>query len=130
RVSSFTLLLSGIAINSMCSAMILFLHNIAGFMQSFSITRWMAGGIDTVDYSTLAWLAALVGPVVAVALYHGPSGNLIAVGEEWAAARGVSVKALLFMGYIAGSVLTAPVTAITGPIGFVDLLCRMHCASW
>ena len=121
-VSSFTLLLAGIAINSMCGAVILFLHNIAGFMQSFSITRWMAGGIDAVEYSTLAWLAALVMPVVAVVLYHGPSWNLIAVGEEWAAARGVSVKALLFLGYIAGSVLTAPVTGITGPIGFVDLI--------
>jgi iron complex transport system permease protein len=50
------------------------------------------------------------------------SWNLLAVGEEWAAARGVRVRVLLFTGYIAASVLTAPITAVTGPIGFVGLI--------
>ena len=50
----------GIAINSMCMALILFVHSIAGLTQSFSITRWMMGGIDAVEYCTLAWLALLV----------------------------------------------------------------------
>ena len=48
--------------------------------------------------------------------------NLLAVGEEWAAARGVSVKRTLFTGYVAGSILTGAITAITGPIGFVGLI--------
>jgi len=122
RMSSFTLLLAGIAINSMCSALILFVHSLAGFSQSFSITRWMMGGIDAVSYSTLAWLLLLVGPAAAIVLYRGVAWNLMAVSEDWAAARGVSVKTLLFTGYVAGSVLTAPVTAITGPIGFVGLI--------
>ena len=122
RMSSFTLLLAGIALNSMCSAMILFIHSIAGLTQSFSITRWMMGGIDAVDYSTLGWLAVLVLPTVAVVLAKGPAWNLMAVGEDWAAARGVSVRALLLTGYIAGALLTAPVTAITGPIGFFGLI--------
>jgi iron complex transport system permease protein len=122
RMSSFTLLLAGIAINSMCGALILFVHNIAGLTQSFSISRWMMGGIDAVEYSTLAWLSLLTAPAVAVVLYRGFAWNLMAVGEEWAAARGASVRELLFTGFIAGSVLTAPVTAVTGPIGFVGLI--------
>src|SRR5439155_8682314 len=116
------LLLAGIVINSMCSALILFVHSLAGFSQSFSITRWMMGGIDAVSYSTLAWLLLLVRPAAAIVLYRGVAWNLMAVSEDWAAARGVSVKTLLFTGYVAGSVLTAPVTAITGPIGFVGLI--------
>jgi iron complex transport system permease protein len=122
RMSSFTLLLAGIAINSMCSAVILFLHSIAGLTQSFSIARWMMGGIDAVEYSTLGWLALVVMPAVAVVLWRGPDWNLMAVGEEWAAARGVSVNGLLLTGFVAGALLTAPVTAITGPIGFVGLI--------
>ena len=58
----------------------------------------------------------------AVVLARGPAWNLMAVGEDWAAARGVSVKGLLLTGYVAGALLTAPVTAITGPIGFVGLI--------
>jgi iron complex transport system permease protein len=44
------------------------------------------------------------------------------VGEEWAQARGASPHRLLWTGYLAGSLLTAVVTAITGPIGFVGLI--------
>jgi iron complex transport system permease protein len=122
RTSSFMLLLAGIAINSICSALILFVHSMAGFSQSFSILRWMMGGIDAVDYSTLGWLLLLILPASAVVIWRGLEWNLLAVGEEWAAARGVSVKPLLLTGYIAASVLTAPVTAVTGPIGFVGLI--------
>jgi iron complex transport system permease protein len=122
RMSSFTLLLAGIAINSMCSAMILFVHSVAGLTQSFSVARWMMGGMDAVEYSTLGWLALTILPATAVVLARGTSWNLMAVGEDWAAARGVSVKGLLLTGYLAGALLTAPVTAVTGPIGFVGLI--------
>jgi iron complex transport system permease protein len=122
RMSSFTLLLAGIAINSMCSAMILFVHSIAGFTQSFSVARWMMGGMDAVEYSALGWLSLAILPAVAVVLANGTSWNLMAVGEDWAAARGVSVRKLLLLGYLAGALLTAPVTAVTGPIGFVGLI--------
>jgi len=122
RMSSFTLLLAGIAINSMCSAMILFVHSIAGLTQSFAVARWMMGGIDSVDYATLGWLALVIFPTAAIVFARGTSWNLMAVGEDWAAARGVSVKSLLLTGYLAGALLTAPVTAVTGPIGFVGLI--------
>src|SRR5262249_9411159 len=46
RMSSFTLLLTGVAVNSMCLALIEFVHSFAGFAQSFSISRWLMGGID------------------------------------------------------------------------------------
>ncbi len=122
RMSSFTLLLAGIAINSMCSAMILFVHSIAGLTQSFSVARWMMGGIDSVEYSTLGWLSLVILPTAAALIWRGVSWNLMAVGEDWAAGRGVSVKALLLTGYLGGALLEAPVTAVTGPIGFVGLI--------
>jgi iron complex transport system permease protein len=122
RTSSLTLLLAGIAINSICSALILFVHSIAGFSQSFSIVRWLMGGISPPEYSTLGWLLLVIAPAVAVVIWRGAAWNLMTVGEEWAAARGVSVKLMLLTGYIAASVLTASVTALTGPIGFVGLI--------
>src|SRR5579885_2308143 len=44
RLSSFTLLLAGVTMNSMSFAVILFLHNLANFSQSFAISRWLMGG--------------------------------------------------------------------------------------
>lgn len=122
RMSSFTLLLSGVTINSMCLALILFLHYLANFGQSFAIVRWLVGGIDTVEYSTLAWLAAAILPAIFYVCVRARDWNLLAVGEDWAEARGVPVAQLTVIGYLAGSFITGSVTALTGPIGFVGLI--------
>ena len=122
RMSSFTLLLSGVTINSMCMAFILFLHYLAPFQQSFSIVRWLMGGVDSVEYSVLAVVAMAIAPAVAVAIIMSRGLNLLAVGEEWAAARGISVRAAATTAYLLGSFLTGVVTAMTGPIGFVGLI--------
>lgn len=122
RMSSFTLLLSGVTINSFCLAAILLLQNFATFGQSFAIVRWLMGGIDSEDYSTLFWLAAASLPVLAFVLWKAREWNLLSVGEDWAAARGVHVSRLIMAGFLCGSFLTAIVTALTGPIGFVGLI--------
>jgi iron complex transport system permease protein len=122
RVSSFTLLLSGITINGIVMSVIMLLHNLASVQQSFAIVHWLMGNIDPVGKPTLAALAAIVLPVSFWLCLRARHWNLIAVGEEWAAARGASPRRLLLEGYIAGSALTAALTAITGPIGFVGLV--------
>jgi iron complex transport system permease protein len=122
RMSSFTLLLAGVTINSICLACILFLQYLADFGQSFAIVRWLLGGIEAVEYSTLAWLAAVVIPFVVYLVWKSRDWNLLAVGEEWAAARGVSTSRLMLTGYLMGSFVIGSVTALTGPIGFVGLI--------
>lgn len=122
RLSSFTLLLAGVTINSMGLALILFLHNLANFSQSFAISRWLMGGIDAVGYSTLGGLAVGIVPVVGLVFARSRDWNLLAVGEDWAAARGVATSRLMVTGYLAGSFLAGSITAFTGPIAFVGLI--------
>ncbi len=122
RMSSFTLLLAGVTTNSICSASILFLHNLAEFSQSFAALRWLMGSIEPVEYTTIAWLAAVVLAATVYAFARARDWNLLAVGEEWAAARGVSASRLILSGFIAGSLLTGTITAVTGPIGFLGLI--------
>jgi iron complex transport system permease protein len=116
RLSSFTLLLAGVTINSICFGLILFLHNLASFTQSFAISRWLMGGIDAVDYTTLSWITAAVVPLVGLTVWRARDWNLLAVGEEWAIARGVPAAKFTVAGYVAGSLMTGLVTALTGPI--------------
>jgi iron complex transport system permease protein len=122
RLSSFTLLLAGVSINSIAMASILFLHNVATFSQSFAITRWLMGGLDSLSYRTIAFLAAGMLPVCFFVFWRARDWNLMAVGEEWAAARGVSSSRLMVGGYIAGSLMAGTITAFTGPIGFIGLI--------
>ncbi len=122
RLSSFTLLLAGVTVNSIAMAIILFLHNMADFGQSFAILRWLMGGIEMVEYTTLAWLAALEAAVLGYLLLRARQWNLLAIGEQWAEARGVATGRLLVGGFLAGSAVTGAVTALTGPIGFLGLM--------
>lgn len=120
--SSFTLLLAGITINSMCVAIMLFLQSVTTLGRSLAITRWLMGGVDSVEYRTLALLSLFVIPASGLLIWRARDWNLLAVGRDWAAAKGLDSRARLRLGYVAGSVLAGSVTAITGPIGFAGLI--------
>lgn len=122
RISSFTLLLSGVTVNSICLAMILFLQSSTTFGRSLMIMRWLMGGIESEDYSTLVWLAVLIVPSCLLIFTRSRDWNLMSIGDDWAATRGVSVQRSVLMGFLAGSLLTGSITAFTGPIGFVGLI--------
>ncbi len=122
RLSAFTMLLTGIAVNSVCAAGILILSSFAGLVRSFSISRWLIGSVDSVSYSSLVALWVVVGVGGVFILSQARSWNLLAVGEQWAVSRGVRVGRLMGTGYVAGSVLVAGAIALTGPIGFVGLI--------
>jgi ABC-type Fe3+-siderophore transport system permease subunit len=122
RVSSFGLLLSGLAANSVCSALIIVILGLTGSAQSFSISHWLIGSLDSVDYAALAVFLLVVALSAVVVIRQAKAWNLMAVDPSWAATRGANVTSLTLIGYGAGSVLTAATVALTGPIGFVGLV--------
>ncbi|MCU1328711.1 MAG: fhuB [Bryobacterales bacterium] len=129
-ISSVGLLLSGVTINIMCGATIVFIASMVGFLKSFAVAHWLMGGLDAPEYSTLAWLTALLTPVCLVVFWHGREWNLLAVGDTWATTRGLSTSRLLLIGCVAGSLLTGAVTALTGPIAFVGLIVPHALRMW
>ena len=80
------------------------------------------GGIESMPYNTLAILAAGVAVGVGIAVVKSNQLNLLSVGEDWAATRGVHLSSLMLICYLLGSFLTASITALTGPIGFIGLI--------
>jgi ABC-type Fe3+-siderophore transport system permease subunit len=121
-VSVSGLLLAGIAINSVCGALILLVLGLSGVSQSFAISRWLIGSLDAVEYPTLLVYVAIITIISVAVIRQARQWNLLAVGEAWAATRGAHVTRSLVAGYVAGSVLAATTVAITGPIGFVGLV--------
>lgn len=122
KVATYTLLLAGITINALCVALILFLQNVTSLGRSLAITRWLMGGVDSVPYPTLGVLAMMVLPPAALVLWRAKDWNLLAVGVDWAAAKGLDVRTSLRWGYALGSMLAGAITAVTGPIGFAGLI--------
>ncbi|MEQ1945996.1 MAG: iron ABC transporter permease [Bryobacteraceae bacterium] len=121
-LSAHALILAGVSLTSVCSALITVLHSYAGFSQSFSISSWLIGGIEAVNHQTLALFAAAVVPVWVLLVWHAPAWNLLSFGETWAEARGLPVRKFSLIGYLAGSWLAALTVSLTGPIGFIGLL--------
>ena len=122
QVTSHGLLLSGLAANSVCSALILVIHGLVGESQLFSIARWLIGSVDAIDYDALAVFVAVVLIASAFVVGEARAWNLMAVDPSWAATRGARVTRLTLGAYGAGAVLTAATVALTGPIGFVGLI--------
>lgn len=122
EISAFSLLLTGIAVNSVCAACIIVLGGFAGMSRTFSIARWLIGSVDSTSFTSLCVLSVVVLVLAVLIVSQARSWNLLAVGDQWAASRGVHVPALLRTGYLAGSVLVAGAIALTGPIGFVGLI--------
>lgn len=122
RMSSFGLLLAGVATNSVCSAVILLIHSTSGVSESLAISRWLIGSLDAIGYTVLAGLVATIAVGSWAILAHARSWNALAVGEAWAATRGTDVQRLMNVGYVSGSLLVAATVAFTGPIGFIGLV--------
>lgn len=117
-----TLLLAGVTLNLVFSAIVLILLYASSFTQSFMMLRWMMGSLDGIDYSKLISIAPLVLSAIGVLLWNAAALNPLTAGEEWASSRGVNVRRLMKIGYFTGSLLTGAVTAFSGPIGFVGLI--------
>jgi len=122
RLSSFSLLLSGLAANSVCSALIIVIYGLVSETRSFSISRWLIGSLDAIHDPALGAFAGVVAISSGLVIRQAKSWNLMAVDPSWAATRGARVTRLTMSGYAAGSLLTAVTVALTGPIGFVGLV--------
>ena len=47
------LLLAGVTANFFFASLVMFIHYLADFSQSFTIIRWLMGGLDITDYKTI-----------------------------------------------------------------------------
>ena len=122
QLSGVRLLLSGIALNSICLAFILLINSVVRDRRSISITQWLLGSVDAVSYQALFVFGFVVLFTSTVVIVQARGWNLLAIGESWAGSRGADLGRLTMIGYCCGSILTAGSIALTGPIGFVGLI--------
>jgi iron complex transport system permease protein len=121
-VPTFTLILTGVTLNFIFFAVMMFIHYAANFSQSYLMTRWTMGALDTADMRTVLGAAPFVMICFVVLTWMAAQLNPLSAGEEWAASHGVDVARVRKVAYFVGSILTGAVTAFSGPIGFVGLI--------
>ena len=116
------LLLAGVTANFFFASMVMFIHYMSDFTQSFQIVRWLMGGLDITDYQTVWSICPFVIVGIGGLIYVSRDMNLISAGVQSAMSRGVDVVRTQKIGFILASLITGTVVAISGPIGFVGLI--------
>lgn len=121
-LSTNVLLLAGVTLNSFFSALILFVQYLSDFTQSFRAVRWMMGDLDVGNYSPiLAALPFLIGAFAVFAMLPRTL-NLLTMGEDVAAARGVEVTSAQRWAFLSASLATGAAVSLGGPIGFIGII--------
>jgi iron complex transport system permease protein len=116
------LLLAGVTANFFFASMVMFIHYMADFSQSFQIIRWLMGGLDITDYRTVWSILPMIVLGIGGLIFVSRDMNLISAGAQSAMSRGVDVAKTQKIGFILASLITGTVVAISGPIGFVGLI--------
>lgn len=121
-LSTHVLLLAGVTLNAFFSALILFVQYIADQSQTVRTVRWLMGDLDIAAYGPI--LGAVPFTLVAfVAFAWLPrSLNLLAVGTDAAAARGVDVLGAQRIAFFSASLATGAAVSLGGPIGFIGIV--------
>jgi iron complex transport system permease protein len=124
HLPTHTLLLAGVALTYVFSALILAIQYTATPSDAARILRWLVGSVETgVNYW---WPHAIVGTAVLLGLCVlvplGRAFNAMAGGAEAAAGVGVDVAGTVRKSYVAASLMVGVIVAFAGPIGFVGLL--------
>jgi iron complex transport system permease protein len=116
-----TLLLAGIAIGSLFSALVSGMLYFAGEQLS-GIVFWMMGGLNNAKWDqVLISIAPMVlGSAVIMALSRDL--NAMMVGEEQAGNLGINVNQVRLVLLLAASLVTAMAVSVSGVIGFVGLI--------
>lgn len=122
RTSVPTMLLAGIALAAIASALIGMLIYMSNDQQLRDINFWMLGSLSGATWTKLSALAPLTIIVAVIGFLIANGLNAIALGEAEARHLGVSVQHMKRLAIVAVAAAVGAAVAFTGTIGFVGLI--------
>jgi iron complex transport system permease protein len=123
-VPVYTLLLSGVIVNSVGSSLLLFLAqtSIARNRDFQGVLWWLFGSLQIFDPVLLGIAGAAILLGILLAVFFARDMNVLSIGEEPAAHLGVRVERTKTLLFVVASLMTGASVAVSGMIGFVGLI--------
>jgi len=121
-LSPLILILTGVTVSLLFSSLILFVHYLADFTETYRMIRWLMGGLQIIGWEYSLVLLPFVLLVFAYLYRQATALNILSSGDEMALSKGVDVLKLQRVIFFSGSALTGLVVAFAGPIGFIGLI--------
>ncbi|SOC90515.1 iron complex transport system permease protein [Rhizobium sp. AN5] len=118
---SFRLIVIGIGISAMLSALNAWMIRQADLKVAMSAAIWAAGSLNGLGFEQVRPVLLMLAAIIPFVLVITRPMLQLELGDETATASGIHVNRLRLFLMICGVALTAIVTAAAGPIAFVSL---------
>jgi iron complex transport system permease protein len=123
KMSTVKLVLAGVVISALCTAIMNFIITIASDTEGIqSVVFWMMGSLAPLTWDSLPLLAIVLAVATAFFIITSRILNTLLLGDEAAITLGINIIAWRRTFLVAASLLTAALVATCGIIGFVGLI--------
>ncbi|MBU2971962.1 iron ABC transporter permease [Pseudoalteromonas sp. C2R02] len=122
QYSSAALILSGISLTTLISALTSWLIFYSENEQLRTFNLWMLGSFEHVTYAQIIFISVIAIVCSVVAVYKSSDLNLLYLGDQNASLYGVKVNKLRKYMLVVASALAACAVALGGVIAFIGLL--------
>ena len=122
RLPVHSVLLAGVILNAIFSALIMFVTSIMEPNRSFSMMAWLMGSLTAPSEQTLLALSAYL--AICLGLLFGQVSvlNIMTLGEEPARSLGVDIERVKRNILMTTALVTGAVVSVSGMIGFIGMV--------
>ncbi|MEQ1657034.1 MAG: iron ABC transporter permease [Nitrospira sp.] len=122
RLPVHSLLLAGVILNAILTALIMFITSIMEPNRSAGLMAWLMGSLTAPGYPALGVVVAYAVLVSAIVLHKAQALNVLTLGEETARSLGIETERLKKHLFVLTALLTGAVVSVSGMIGFVGMM--------
>lgn len=122
RLPIHSLLLAGVILNAIFSALIMFVTSIMEPNRSFGMMAWLMGTLTAPAYPALMTLSLYLLAGLFLLFKRARLLNILALGEESARSLGVDTEMAKRSLFVVSALLTGAVVSFSGMIGFVGMV--------
>jgi len=117
-----SLLLTGVILNAIFSALIMFITSILDPNRSYGMMAWLMGTLTAPTYGGLLGLIIYLSVGLLLLFRYMSTLNLLALGEESARTLGVDTEQAKRALFVLTALVTGAVVSVSGMIGFIGMV--------
>lgn len=122
RLPIQSVLLAGVILNAMLTALIMFITSIMDPNRSAGLMAWLMGSLTVSNYGLFSMFALYVVGGASLLLQKAQTMNILAFGEETARSLGIETERVKKRLFFLAALLTGAVVSVSGMIGFVGMI--------
>jgi iron complex transport system permease protein len=122
RLPIYSVLLAGVILNAICSALIMFITSIMDPNRSFGMMTWLMGSLTAPTYPTLLVFSIYTLVCLGLLFRQARLLNIMAFGEEAARSLGINTECAKRHIFLISALTTGAVVSVSGMIGFVGMV--------